>query len=168
MKKLLIFITAIFLTLIISEAAESEKNANSQLVQTNAKIQRENMFEKRLGLTEEQKIKAREIRIKGHEKMKPVIEEIIAKKQEAKMVKMSRIAIQVQEERLAVIDTELKILEKKAHDLRKANMKEFESILTKEQRKILKQMKKEGRQRYHSEHPAKMQMIQPQLLKKQQ
>ena len=68
------------------------------------------------------------------------------------MVKMSRIAVQVQEERLNAIDAELKVLEKKAHDIRKANMKEFESILTKEQKRTLKQMKKEGRKRYQAEH----------------
>ena len=82
-----------------------------------------------------------------------VMDEIISKKQEAKMIKMSRIAVQVQEERLDKIDKELKVLEKKAHDIRKANMKEFESILTRQQKKILKQMKKEGRNRYHAQHP---------------
>ena len=80
------------------------------------------------------------------------MEEIKAKKQEAKMVKMSRIAVQVQEERLAAIDADLKKLEKKAHDIRKSNMKEFESILTREQKKILKQMKKEGRKKYQAGH----------------
>lgn len=120
---------------------------------TNTKFHRENTFEKRLGLTEEQKVKAREIRIKGHEKLKPIIEEIKAKKQEAQMVKMSRIAVQVQEERLTKIDTELAVLEKKAHQIRKENMKEFESILTREQKNILKQMKKEGRKKYHANHP---------------
>ena len=71
---------------------------------------------------------------------------------------MSRIAVQVQEERLNAIDAELKVLEKKAHDIRKANMKEFESILTKEQKRILKQMKKEGRKKYQQNHPAKPMM----------
>ena len=91
------------------------------------------------------------------DKLKPIMEEIKSKKQEAKMIKMSRVAVQMQEEKLAVIDDELKVLEKKAHDIRKANMKEFESILTRKQRKILKDMKKEGRKKYHAEHPAQMQ-----------
>lgn len=42
--------------------------------------------------------------------MKPVLEEIKAKKQEARMVKMSRIAVQMQEEKLAQIDKELAVL----------------------------------------------------------
>ena len=52
-----------------------------------------------------------------------------------------------------------KVLEKKAHDIKKANMKEFESILTKEQRKILKEMKKEGRKRYQQNHPVQKPMM---------
>ena len=105
-------------------------------------------FERRLGLTEVQKQKAREIRLAGHEKLRPVIEEIKNKKQEAKMVKLSRIAVWAQEEQLAKLDKEIAALEKKANEIRKANMKEFESILTRDQKKILKQMKKEGRERY--------------------
>ncbi len=105
-------------------------------------------FERRLGLTEAQKVKARELRMQGHAKLKPVLDEINNKKQEAKMVKLSRIAVWAQEEELAKLDKEIAALEKKANEIRKANMKEFESILTRDQRKILKQMKKEGRQRY--------------------
>ena len=81
--------------------------------------------------------------------------EIIAKKQEAKMVKMSRIAVLEQEKKLNAIDKEIKALEKQAHNIRKANMKEFEAILTKEQKNILKQMKKEGRKRYQEHKKAK-------------
>ena len=99
-----------------------------------------------------QKIKARELRIQGRQKMKPVLEEIKAKKQEARMVKMSRIAVQMQEEKLAQIDKELAVLEKKANEIRKQNMKDFEAILTKDQKKILKNMKKEGRKNFERGH----------------
>jgi Spy/CpxP family protein refolding chaperone len=168
MKKTLAILSAILISFSSVSATEEVKkpDLSKQSVQINIKTQRENAFEKRLGLTDEQKVKAREIRIKGHEKIKPVIDEIKAKKQEAKMVKMSRIAVQVQEERLAVIDAELKVLEKKAHDIRKANMKEFESILTRDQKKILKQMKKEGRKKYQAGHPSQRPMLIPSNLKK--
>ncbi len=116
---------------------------------------RDAAFEKRLGLTEAQKAKARELRLKGHEKLKPVIDELNNKRQEAEMVKLSRIAVWAQEEKLAKLDKEISALEKKADQIRKANMKEFESILTRDQRKILKQMKKEGRQRYEMMKAAK-------------
>lgn len=154
MKKYFILIALIALSLNVVNASEVNSVDIKKMQQIAAhRAQMEKNFEKRLGLTEEQKIKAKEIRIKGHERIKPVIEEIKAKKQEAKMVKMSRIAVQVQEERLSEIDAQLKVLEKKAHDIKKANMKEFESILTRNQKRILKQMKKEGRKNYHASHP---------------
>ena len=155
MKKLLVLL--MFLTMTISAnaneiATDLVKNANAQRHQEQ-RMQRENAFEKRLGLTEEQKVKARKIRIDGHMKIRPIMDEIILKKQEEQMIKMSRIAVQLQEERLAQIDEKLKALEIQANKIRKENMKEFESILTWKQKKILKEMKKEGRKKYHSEHP---------------
>lgn len=167
MKKILVATMAILISLSVVNAAENVTPSIKEPQQkVNMKKQRENAFEKRLGLTDEQKIKAREIRVKGHESLKPVIEEIIAKKQEAKMVKMSRIAVQVQEERLAEIDAQLKVLEKKAQTIRKQNMKEFESILTRDQKKILKQMKKEGRKKYHADHPCQMPKLTAPVTKK--
>lgn len=167
MKKFLILVAVVCMSFIDVNAADSSNTVSEvQKKSVNVRLQREAAFEKRLNLTEEQKAKAKDIRVKGHEKLKPVIEEIKAKKQEAKMVKMSRIAVQVQEERLDAIDKELKVLEKRAHDLRKQNMKEFESILTREQKKTLKQMKKEGRQRYHADHPCVRPMLTPPAFKK--
>lgn len=167
MKKILVLLTAFVLCLNATYAEDSERlQRNDKQAQMSLRMQKEKAFEQRLGLTEQQKAKAKELRIKGHEKIKPVIEEIIAKKQEAKMVKMSRIAVEVQEERLAVIDKELKALEKKAHDIKKSNMKEFESILTRKQRNILKQMKKEGRKKYQENHPCQKPMFIPQGMKK--
>ena len=71
-----------------------------------------------------------------------------AKKQEAKMVRLSKMTVQAQEEKLIEIDKELTVLEKKAQQIRKQNMKEFEAILTREQKQILKNMKKEGRRNF--------------------
>ena len=155
MKKALILLSVIFLSITTANAVEQAKPAPNQMAQKYIamKEQRERAFEKRLDLTEVQKLKAREIRKNGHEKLRPVLDEIKSKKQEAEMVRRSRMAVQMQEEKLAVIDAELKLLEKKANSIRKINMKEFESILTKQQKRILKEMKKEGRQRYHSQHP---------------
>ena len=154
MKKLLLLMTLACFTVSNAQAVEKiqPKNPENKPAQQE-RIQRENLFEKRLGLTEVQKLKARQVRIKGHEELRPVIEQIIAKKQEAEMIRRSRIAVQVQEERLSAIDKDLAVLEKKAKEIRKKNMKEFESILTREQRKILKNMKKEGRKKYQQAHP---------------
>ena len=164
MKKLLVMIFAMCMTITYANAAEqavpakAEKKQEVQARHDAMRKHRENAFEQRLGLTEVQKLKAREIRISGHEKIGPVINSIRFKKQEAEMVRRSRMAVQMQEEKLAEIDKELAELEKKAQIIRKENMKEFESILTRQQKKTLKQMKKEGRKRYHSAHPVRPHM----------
>lgn len=156
MKKILCVTFLLMISFLRVDANEGVSNSpdlRSDIIKM--KMQREAAFEKRLGLTDAQKAKARELRINSHEKMKPIMEQIFAKKQELKMVKMSRMAVQMQEEKITLIEAELKVLEKKAKEIRKLNMKQFESILTREQRKILKQMKKEGRKRYQEQHPSK-------------
>lgn len=167
MKKILVITLFLALSISIVNANEGVKQFNENQ-QTNMSIrhQREQAFEKRLGLTEAQKLKAKDIRKKGHEKIKPVIEQIRTKKQEAKMVTMSKIGVEAQKERLNNINAELKVLEKKAHDIRKKNMKEFEAILDKQQKAILKQMKREGRKKYQEEHPAKKNFLQNSFDKK--
>lgn len=159
MKKVLVLMFAICMTAMSANAIEPDKNLQSakpqeiQRTREMVSAQRNAAFERKLNLTEVQKLKARQIRQKGHEALRPVLEEIKNKKQEAEMVRRSRIAVQMQEEKLSAIDADLKVLEKKAQEIRKQNMKEFESILTREQKKALKQMKKEGRDRYRKSHP---------------
>ena len=143
MKKLFVLLSILCFTMITAQATEQAKPAPQQDAKVQAKMHRENAFEKRLELTEVQKLKARQIRQSGHEKLYPIMVDIKMKKQEAEMIRRSRMAVQMQEEQLAVIDKDLKVLEKKAQEIRKANMKEFESILTWQQKRILKQMKKE-------------------------
>lgn len=109
-------------------------------------------FENRLQLTEEQKAQAKEIRQKGFEKMKPIMEKIKEKHQEADAVRRSRIVDQDQKARLEQINKEIGALKKEAHELRMKNMKEFEAILTKKQQKELKKMKEEGRKKFEKEH----------------
>ena len=107
-------------------------------------------FESRLGLTEVQKLKARELRKAGHEKIKPVMDDLHAKKQEAEAIRQSKLTIQEQEEKLTAIDKDIAGLQKKAQTIRKQNMKDFEAILTRDQKKILKNMKKEGRKSFEA------------------
>ena len=127
---------------------EGIKNPPSKEEMIKLRKAREAAFEQKLGLTEAQKAKVKELRIEGRKKMKPVMEQIKLKRQEARVVKLSRISVEMQEEKLAVIDKELAKLEKQANQIRKQNMKDFESILTRDQKKILKQMKKEGRENF--------------------
>ena len=98
--------------------------------------------------SKEEMMKIKKAREAAHQQMKPIMEQIFAKKKEAEMVKLSRIATWAQEEKLAELDKEIQELEKQANVIRKKNMKDFESILTRDQRKILKQMKNEGRKNY--------------------
>ncbi len=129
-----------------NEGIKRERPSKEEMIKL--RKAREAAFEQKLGLTEAQKTEARELRLKAHQQMKPIMEQLMAKKQEAEMVKRSRLATWAQEEKLAVLDKEIQDLEKQAGVIRKKNMKEFESILTRDQKKILKQMKKEGRQRF--------------------
>lgn len=108
-------------------------------------------FEKRLKLTEQQKEQAKQIRVKGHEEMKPVMEKIKALKQEEDAVRRSRLAPQMQEEKIKEIRGQLRELHKQARELRMKNMKEFEAILTKKQLKELNKMKEEGRKKFEKE-----------------
>lgn len=155
MKKLVILACALCLMSTAVFAGEEFKRPNCKNPPFREEMikmrkAREAAFEQKLGLTEAQKAKAKEIRQKGHKEMKPIMSKLREKRQEADMVKMSRIVGQDQEARLNAIDKDIKNLEKKANVIRKKNMKEFESILTKDQKKILEEMKKEGRQKFEA------------------
>ena len=113
------------------------------------RLQREHAFDQRLGLTEEQKQQAKTIRMQGREKIKPLMEEIKAKESAKELVRKSSLDEKKREEKLNSLNSDLKTLHKRAHDIRVENMKEFENILTVEQRKTLKEMKQEGRQEFN-------------------
>ena len=131
---------------ITTDMPKQLENKKEEFAQHHKKHKAE--FEKRLNLTDEQKAKAKELREKSHEEMKPIMEQIKDLKQKKEAVKLSRIAVQEQEKRIAEIDIQLSALKKQAHELRTKNFKEFETILTDKQKKELKKMKKEGRKNF--------------------
>ena len=159
MKKLLVTLLAMFVTFSAANAAEENAQQNIdkrppyQHKLPPEKLKREHAFDQKLGLTEDQKTQARELRKQGFEKMKPVMEELKAKKQEARTIRKSNMAVKDQSEQLKAIDKDVKKLEKQAREIRKENMKEFEAILTKDQQKTLKEMKAEGRKNFKANHP---------------
>ena len=108
-------------------------------------------FEKRLKLTDEQKAQAKEIRMKGHEQMKPIMEKMKALKDEEQAVKRSRIAVEEQQAKIKELRGQMRELHKQAREIRRQNMQEFESILTKKQLKELNKMKEEGRKHFEKE-----------------
>ena len=164
MKKVLFVLFAISMAIsnVNAETPSQPQEISVQQRMASMRAQHDRAFERRLELTEVQILKARQIRQNAHEKMYPIMEQIKVKKQEAEMIRRSRMAVQMQEEKLTVIDNELKVLEKQAQNIRKQNMKEFESILTWQQKRILKEMKKEGRKNFREhnnlhKHPKKPQ-----------
>ena len=112
-------------------------------------------FEQRLNLSDKQKEKAKTIHQQGREEIAPIMTQIKQKHQEIEMVKMSRMAVKMQEEKIAQLTSEIQALEKQAHEIRKKNSKEFEKILNKKQKTELEVMKAEGRARFEKYHKAK-------------
>jgi len=107
-------------------------------------------FEKRLNLTQEQKDIAKAQREKSIEKIKPLIEQINAKKEE-----MAKLSPEKDVDLYNKLDGEIKALRKQCHEIRKENMKAFEASLTDVQKKEMQKMKEEGRKRFEAKHTSK-------------
>lgn len=103
-------------------------------------------FEERLNLTDKQKKKIEANRIKDREKIKPVFDEMKAKQQELEKIRtdetLSRSDKMQKENQLK---KEMGALRQKMKSAHEKNMKSFESILTKKQKKEFAQIKKEQR-----------------------
>ncbi len=112
-------------------------------------------FEQRLNLTEKQKKKAKEIHQKGAEQMKPIMKQIGELRNDIKNTKASSLDENAKTEKIKKNMEQIKTLDKKAHEIRKANSEEFEKILNKKQKQELEKMKAEGRARYEKEHHVK-------------
>lgn len=152
MRKILVLLFAVFLSSTLAQARIPEDNMKCPpmppRMTEQERMQREKAFEQRLGLTEEQIQKSKELRFEGREKIKPVIDKIKSREQEVEMVKKSNLSEEEQTAKLNSLNSDLRALHKQAHDIRVENMKSFEEILTTEQRKTLKEMKQEGRQQF--------------------
>ena len=101
-------------------------------------------FEKRLNLSNEQKKQIEENRVKDRKLMKPVFEEMKAKRHAMKMVDFD--ATLTPEEKQAKkeeLQTQMKGLKEKADSVREANMKNFESLLTEKQKKEFSKIQEE-------------------------
>lgn len=120
------------------------KNYNSQHIQKQDMEKRRQEFEKRLKLTDEQKLKAKEIQEKGKKEIKPVMEEIRLKREEIRKIENSFHTDKEKQALITPLRNDVKELNKKAHKMKVQNMKEFEGILSEKQLKELEKMKKEG------------------------
>jgi len=155
MKKILVLLLAVYLSSSIVQAQIPEDSMKRPpmppKMSEQERAKHEQAFEQRLGLTEEQKQKSKELRLEGREKIKPVIDRIKIRENEMQMVRQSSLSEEAKEVKLNALKTDLKGLHKQAHDIRVENMKSFEEILTPEQKQTLKEMKQEGRQEFNKQ-----------------
>ena len=106
-------------------------------------------FEKRLNLTEAQKAKIEKNRKADMAKLKPIKEQIRAKKEAKHEI------IKKYEETnpdLIKLNKEIKALKNQEHKIMEANRKSFESLLTKEQKAELAKMQAE-RKKFKGDRP---------------
>lgn len=93
-------------------------------------------FEKRLNLTEEQKKQIEENRVKDHEKIKPFIEQKMAKKGEIKKLREdSSLSEEEKAKKIGELRREIKEIHVQERKIHEENMKNFETLLTEKQKK---------------------------------
>ena len=102
-------------------------------------------FEQRLNLTDKQKEKINKQREADRKKMEPLRKQI-AEKQRAKFEIFKKYEETDQE--LIKINEEIKVLKDKEHKIMENNRKNFESILTKEQKAELEKIKEEHKKNF--------------------
>lgn len=103
-------------------------------------------IEQKLKLTDEQKAKAKQLRMEGREQMEPIMNAIHTKYEQKELIKRSKdIKTQVKLEQIEKINAQIQALQKQARDLRLKNERDFESILTAKQKKELDKIKADAR-----------------------
>ena len=156
MKKLLTTAFCVSLMIIGMQSVMAADSTTYTKSQTQPKVERTQLqdkeqimppkplfnLEEELGLTESQKEKAKENRIKGRQEMKPIMDEIRAKKEAILDIVDSDLSKEKQQEQIKVIQNEIRELHKKANAIREKNMAEFEKILTGKQKTKFEELKK--------------------------
>ena len=129
----------------VTSDTNKQPTMEKQLPEKPDKMKRPSLDE-RLKLTEQQKQKAHEIRMKGHEKIKPVFEKIKAKKAEiVKIAQDQKMSDEQKTKKINALEVDILKLKQEARKIRMENTKEFEAILTPEQKAEFNKMKEEGR-----------------------
>lgn len=110
-------------------------------------------FNKALGLSDEQVVKAKEIRANGHNKMKPLMEKKKAKINEIRSVMADdNMTVKAQDKKIELLRNELKLINQDIRQVRRDNEKEFTSILNEEQKAKYAQIKEEGKKHFRQHH----------------
>lgn len=162
MKKSLLLASA--LALVVSTPCFAQDNAVQTLpakdkikievpadVQKKLDAKRQQGFDARLKLTDEQKAKAKEMREQRHKEMEPIVKSLQAKEQKIKDIKEASLSNKEKKE-IEKLQGEIQALKKQLHEQRMQNMKDFESILTESQKQELNKIKEEGRKNFQKNH----------------
>lgn len=157
MKKLLLIASLIALT---SSAVFAEVTT-CPIERSNATVEAKNVekvkhkkdcLAKKLNLTQEQRVKAKEIRIASREKMRPLITNL----REKQAIKREMLATEKlsseQTKKVESLNSEIKDLKRKIMAIRIENMKQFEAILTEKQLKEFNMIKAESRKNFKGKH----------------
>lgn len=95
-----------------------------------------------LNLDAKQRQKLKEIRAAKEREIAPLNDQIKALKDEIRVIKLTRIAPQMQKEKIARVEMDIDRVNKKILSIKQRRQKEFESILTKEQKQQYKKISK--------------------------
>ena len=97
----------------------------------------------KLNLTEEQKQSINEIKQKSKGKLDELYKQIEAKKDEIETIKLSKMAVRAQNEKIEPLREDIHKLNEKIRKIKAKDMKKIKSILTTEQKQELSKYKKE-------------------------
>ena len=109
-------------------------------------------LDKKLKLTDAQKVKARELRMAAHKQIKPLFEKLKSKQEQKRALITSTINKKEQIEMIDKLNEEISSLKRQIHEIQVKNMKDFESILTAKQKKTLDKIKMESRRNFQKNH----------------
>jgi len=110
-------------------------------------------FEKKLKLTDEQKVKVKAIRDAEKEQIKSVLDKIGEKMKEEKAVMDKRLTFDERQAALAPIRKDIHELRSEIHKIKSENKAKFESVLTSKQVKKLEKMKKDAAKKFKNHRP---------------
>ena len=109
----------------------------------------------KLNLTDEQKVKAREIRMNGHKEIVPLFQELKTKKDQKRAIMNDTTTTDKQLKQIKELNDDIFALKHQIHQVQRKNAQEFESILTDEQKQTLKQMKADARKEFKKQYRCK-------------
>ena len=108
-----------------------------------------------VNLTPEQKLEAEKIKKATIDKVTPIKKQIIYKKKEIRALRLTRLAQQEMDRRIAILEKEIKALKKEVKKEIKKSDKCYKKLLTTEQKKLYKEFKKEWKnsKKCHAKKP---------------